>query len=95
MGTACRSRKLLLVGDHPDQYLCMADVNARVGDWICILFGGDVPFVLRKQEQSPSQIKPNGEDVWQLIGECYVDGIMDGEALRKVYPDSLETFVLV
>ena len=47
-------------------------------DVICILFGADVPFVLR-----PLQ---NGN--FLLVGECYIDGFMDGEALLKPISDS-------
>jgi hypothetical protein len=42
-----------------------------VGDIVCVLFGGDVPFILR----------PSSQGNYQLIGECYVSGIMRGEAL--------------
>jgi hypothetical protein len=42
-----------------------------VGDVVCVLFGSDVPFILR----------PSPEGDYQLIGECYVSGIMRGEAL--------------
>lgn len=40
---------------------------------ICILFGASVPAVLRRSTDN--------EDAFQLVGECYVHGIMDGEAL--------------
>ena len=42
-------------------------------DIVCVLFGADVPFVLR-----PLQ---NGNHL--LVGECYIDGFMDGEAILK------------
>jgi hypothetical protein len=44
--------------------------GAETGDLICILYGGEVPYVLRPQH--------NGYNV--VVGECYVDGIMYGEA---------------
>jgi hypothetical protein len=37
---------------------------ARSGDIICILYSGDVPFVLR-----PSR----NEETCQLIGECWIE----------------------
>ncbi|KAL2068966.1 hypothetical protein VTL71DRAFT_15304 [Oculimacula yallundae] len=43
------------------------------GDTVCILFGGDTPYVLRKKDKC-----------WQFIGECYVHGIMKGEAVRDL-----------
>ena len=43
----------------------------EVGDIICVLFGGKLPFCLR----------PRGE-YYLLVGECYVYGLMEGEAIR-------------
>jgi len=44
----------------------------RAGDVVCVLFGADVPFILR----------PAPNERYFLIGECYLDGIMYGEALK-------------
>jgi hypothetical protein len=42
------------------------------GDIVCVLFGSDVPYVLR----------PTGtEEQYLLIGECYVKELMGGEAM--------------
>lgn len=40
------------------------------GDVVVVLYGGKVPFVLR----------PEG-NWWKLLGECYIHGVMAGEAL--------------
>jgi hypothetical protein len=50
--------------------------NTQVGDLICILFGCSVPVVLR----------PSGQ-VFQLVGECFVYGIMDSEALDRPHKE--------
>jgi Heterokaryon incompatibility protein (HET) len=42
------------------------------GDAVCVLLGGAIPFVLRHR----------GGDEWKIIGECYVDGLMQGEAMQ-------------
>lgn len=47
----------------------LAPSEAETGD-IYIILGASVPFVL----------KPEG-DVFKLIGECYVQGTVKGEAL--------------
>lgn len=47
--------------------------HSKQGDLICILWGARSPFVLRPV--------PNTEN-FQLLGECYVDGLMYGEAFR-------------
>jgi hypothetical protein len=44
---------------------------SRRGDIICVLFGGEVPYVLR----------PNGFGFYHVIGECHVHGVMHGESL--------------
>ena len=41
------------------------------GDAIVVLYGGKVPYVLRKQVCGS----------YRLVGCCYVDGVMDGEAV--------------
>ncbi|KAH7131086.1 heterokaryon incompatibility protein-domain-containing protein [Dactylonectria macrodidyma] len=42
---------------------------ARQGDIICVFNGGRVPYVLR----------PGKQGYYQLVGECYVHGMMRGE----------------
>jgi hypothetical protein len=56
-------------------YLGVASMYAEPGDSVCVLFGGQVPFVLR-----------GGPDSWKLVSECYVHGFMDGEAMKD--PDA-------
>ncbi|KAI1820203.1 heterokaryon incompatibility protein-domain-containing protein [Xylaria intraflava] len=46
--------------------------NARVGDQVAILLGSGMPCVLRE--------KPGGG--YAIVGQCIVDGVMKGEALR-------------
>jgi hypothetical protein len=51
----------------------LAPACSEPGDFICILFGSTVPFILR---ETP-------EGTFRLIGEAYVHGIMDGEWLDQ------------
>ncbi len=44
--------------------------SAAAGDVICVLYGGRVPYVLRPCK-----------DEYTLIGESYIHGLMDGEAM--------------
>ena len=52
------------------------------GDLVCILIGGNVPFVLRKckkRELRPSRVGPELKEnleYFKLIGESYCDGVM-------------------
>jgi hypothetical protein len=65
------TRKKNILGLVPD--------SANRDDFICILFGCSVPVVLRKE------IHTAGKTItgihFKFIGECYVDGMMDGQAL--------------
>lgn len=42
----------------------------EAGDVVAVLFGGRVPFILRKQSSG-----------YRVVGACYVHGLMDGEAV--------------
>jgi hypothetical protein len=49
--------------------------NTKSGDEIWIMRGVQVPFVVRALEQT----KPGGADSYSLIGDCFLQGTMDGE----------------
>jgi hypothetical protein len=54
-------------------YMALVPPLSQVGDKVCILFNMDVPFILRQVPESVSMH-------YQIVGESYVHGIMDGEA---------------
>jgi hypothetical protein len=45
-------------------------LDAQLGDCVCIPLGSAVPYLIR----------PSPNNTYKLIGECYVHGIMQGEA---------------
>ena len=47
--------------------------GAEKGDKVCLLMGGQVPYVIRQHK------KPKGE--WMFLGEAYIHGAMKGEAM--------------
>jgi hypothetical protein len=55
-------------------YLGMVPKRTRVGDSIVICRGGKVPLILR-------ETKLKGE--WTFVGDCYVHGVMHGEAFEE------------
>lgn len=61
----------------------LAPQNAKRNDIICIIFGCSVPVLLR-------ECSTLNETHFELVGECYVYGYMDGEAIpqknRPKYP---------
>jgi hypothetical protein len=44
------------------------------GDVVVVLYGCSVPVVLRAVEQQ-----------YKLVGECYIHGLMDGQAITDQY----------
>lgn len=63
------------------QLFGLAPTHAQEGDLICILFGCSVPVILRKKS-----VPEGDEPYYFFIGEAYVHGMMDGEALAKEMP---------
>ncbi|KAI0149059.1 heterokaryon incompatibility protein-domain-containing protein [Pestalotiopsis sp. NC0098] len=55
--------------------------SVRIGDVISVLPGGSVPFLLRPA------LEKTQNDCYQLMGPCYVQGIMFGEALLGPFPE--------
>ncbi|KAF2267331.1 hypothetical protein CC78DRAFT_614271 [Lojkania enalia] len=55
----------------------LAPEGTKEGDYVCILFGCSVPVVLSKVRELPQNLK-----MYELVGEAYVHGKMDGEAVQ-------------
>jgi hypothetical protein len=66
-------------GVSSDGYIGAVPGDTRENDWICVFFGIRVPFIVREQE--------NG---FTLIGDCYVSGLMQGEAVQRIEEGTLE-----
>ena len=49
----------------------------RTGDLICVLLGCSEPVILRPVVNDGKETRN-----WNLVGEAYVYGIMDGEAVE-------------
>ncbi|KAK4205443.1 heterokaryon incompatibility protein-domain-containing protein [Triangularia verruculosa] len=56
-------------------FLGMGPPDMQVGDGVVVFCGGRIPFVVR---QLP--VKKGEKETFQLLGEAFCDGIMDGEA---------------
>ncbi|PVH71043.1 HET-domain-containing protein [Cadophora sp. DSE1049] len=85
----------MLIGDPEySRRFCVTDEgkigivprNARVGDIVVVLHGAQVPFIVRPKTETM-------ELQFELIGECYVRGLMDGEALELGLPATELVFV--
>lgn len=64
-------------------YIGLATKRVRSGDLICILFGCSTPVLLR----------PNDGGGFQLVGECYVHGLMEGKAMEWMDEGKYQTEV--
>ena len=52
-------------------YVVLGPRSCEVGDLVCVLYGCSVPVLLRPRSNVPG---------YTFVGECYVHGMMDGEA---------------
>lgn len=77
--------RLLFVTERGD--LGMGPTVLEAGDEVWILPGADVPLILRRSASS-------GEE-YRLVGEAYVHGIMQGEAVAGVQEKDLKKVILV
>ena len=66
----CQNRALFVVNRGS---IGLRPWNAGVGDAVCVLYGGVTPFLTRKAADAGT---------FHLVGESYVSGIMNGEALH-------------
>ena len=66
---ACNGRKLF---STLSGYIGIGDGTLESGDLVCVFLGGMTPFIIRPVDQK-----------YKFVGECYVHGIMHGEALEE------------
>lgn len=57
-------------------YVGMVPKGTRTGDLLVIFWGAEVPFVLRER------LGVDGVVEYQIVGDCYVHGVMDGEGVN-------------
>lgn len=64
-------------------YIGLAPRDSRPSDTVCIMLGCRLPLILRRMkrtERSPQ---------WQVVGQCYIQGLMCGEAIHGPFPEHL------
>ncbi|RYP07574.1 hypothetical protein DL765_009111 [Monosporascus sp. GIB2] len=89
--TVCNKRKFFVTKKG---HFGLGPGAMREDDFVAVLLGADVPFVIREvledEEERDMEVrrrenKPVPMDrKFQLIGECYVDGLMQGQATKAV-----------
>ncbi|KAN0110935.1 Heterokaryon incompatibility protein (HET) domain containing protein [Hyaloscypha variabilis] len=70
--TVSKGRRPLLC---ESSYLGIGPSETEPGDFVFVLLGSDLPFIMRSESDTSEKM--------QLIGEAYFHGIMDGEVMEK------------
>ncbi len=77
VGYAFKGRSFFTTNDG---YIGLAPTATKPGDEVCILLGCRTPLVLRRCEDGHHKV----------VGECYIDGFMDGKACLGPLPSKLQ-----
>ncbi|KAE8442534.1 hypothetical protein EG329_003249 [Mollisiaceae sp. DMI_Dod_QoI] len=70
--SVAKGRRALLVDGV---YLGIGPRETEPGDFVFVLLGSDIPFVMRKENNTSGRM--------QIVGEAYLHGVMDGEVMEK------------
>jgi hypothetical protein len=69
-------------------FVGFAPPGSRVGDVVCLFLGCQTPSIIRRYRKhsvaGQGKRKPRGgaAKLYQLVGECYLHGMMDGEMVQ-------------
>lgn len=80
----------------------LGPTTTKVGDEVWIVCGGSLPLILRREESETAMNgnlngNGNGDDMEErhiLVGTCYLDGIMDGEAAENLERDAVDVHLV-
>ncbi|KAN0105882.1 HET domain containing protein [Hyaloscypha variabilis] len=82
-------------------YIGMGPHNFKAGDVACVFNGATAPCIIRKVTRHSSfkgqqSITGLGEiETWEIIGDCYVHGIMKNEVASSEWQEKKEIFWIV
>jgi hypothetical protein len=82
---ACGGRRFCITQGG---YMALVPPLAQAGNLVCVILGVEVPYLLRLSSRQPGDSPP----LYELVGECYVHGIMDGE---KMDSGPIPEFIIV
>ncbi len=69
-------------------FMGLVPAHTRPGDEICLFGGGTTLYAVRHLRSE------DDEDVYRFLGECFVYGLMDGEAARGMPREAVQDFIL-
>ncbi|RYP76252.1 hypothetical protein DL771_001871 [Monosporascus sp. 5C6A] len=90
---ACAGRAFAITRNG---YMAMVPPGSVPGDAVCLLYGLETPYVVRLHsvDQRAGDLMPEAAtEGARLVGEAYVHGVMDGEAMN--IPANPQTFKIV
>jgi hypothetical protein len=58
--------------------LAIVPPKTQRGDLVSVIWGAQTPYILRAH-----QMRIAGEQCWELVGACFVHGLMNGEGLEE------------
>jgi hypothetical protein len=90
MGQTLYGRKMAITHDRR---MALVPQLAQEGDEIWVILGSETPVCLRRAADDTSSGDTDIKKKFQLVGESYLHGIMDGDALKNGIPT--EEIVLV
>jgi hypothetical protein len=66
-------------------YIGFAPEQCKTGDVVAVLAGGKVPYILRPEPNlDPSGKEGDPRQCYSILGDAYIHGIMDGEAVKEL-----------
>lgn len=73
-------------------YMGLVPAVAEPGDLVAVIPGGSIPYILREVDDFGPET--GGENQYRFVGDCYVHGIMYGEALEKHGPEMHDILIV-
>ena len=80
----CTNWSTLAVTEN--KVLGRAPHGSQPGDVVALFAGAKLPFIVRR--------RPQGTAALQIVGPCYMHGIMEGELAHLITENNLTDFVL-
>jgi hypothetical protein len=91
-----KGARMINIKDSALTYYALVPGICRLGDHVVLVGGVTTPLILRPNGEATIQSedgKPKTIPTWELIGDCYVHGIMKGELWEKREMDRKDMWV--
>lgn len=72
------------------RWLGSTSADVRKGDPVVIVPGCSFPVLLRSRPRAEEDGNSDDEDLFEVVGECYIEGLMNGEVVEWVEKGELQ-----